>query len=298
MSTNEEPEVKIIERSEVAPAGDDDADEPETETQLDSSQEETKDDEGEEKPESEETEDPTEEVEPEVTESAADLTPKTEKYGEIKRLPDETAKEFALRLENARLRGQIRQEKKEELLSGSVHQPVISKKEMSPEKRKVLEKYKPEDINTLKEVFEAMADDMGFAKKDEISASTFQKESGETLDTFLENHPEYLPENDKESTLWNRFKEEFKIYRPATNKRELSNILNKVHKEVFGIKPAAAIIKNDAAKEKIKVASHSGAPRPSPSREGVKRAATASQGLRLDMLKGFSSDEIAELGGE
>ncbi|MES2216687.1 MAG: hypothetical protein V4481_05340 [Patescibacteria group bacterium] len=300
MSTNnDEPEVKIIERSEVAPAEGDDVDEDENETQPDPSQEEN-DDKGEEKPESEETEETaeettTDEAETEETTPAADLTPKTEKYGDIKRLPNESAREFALRLEVTKLRGQIRGERAGEILTAP---PTPTKKEMSPEKKKVLEQYKPEDISKLKEVFDVLADDMGFARKDELNATTFQKESGEVLDSFLENHPEYLPENDKNSALWNRFKEEYGIYRPAQNTRELKKILEKVHKEVFGIKPAAAITKNDAAKEKIKVASHSGASRPAPSREGVKRGASASQGLRLDMLKGFSDDEIADLGAE
>ena len=291
MSNTNEPEVKIIERSEVAPAEGDDADENEIETQPDSSQEENAD----EKPESEETKEETEEVEPEVTKPAADLTPKTEKYGEIKSIAGETPKEFALRLENARLREKLRGDQGREIMTPP---PAQAKKEMSPEKKKILERYKPEDINTLKEVFEVMADDMGFAKKDELSASTFQREASETLDTFLENHPEYQPQNDTDSTLWNRFKEEYAIYRPAQNTKELKKILEKVHKEVFGIKSAAAITKNEAAKEKVKVASHSGSSKPAPSREGVKRTAPSSQGLRLDMLKGFSDDEIAELGAE
>lgn len=179
--------------------------------------------------------------------------------------------------------------------------PVISsKKELSPEKKKVLDQYKPEDISKLKEVFDVLAEDMGFVRGDQLNATTFQEKASEVLDDFLEKHPEYLPANDPGNVLWDRFKAEYNLYKPQTHPKDVKRLLEKVHREVFGIKPTAALKTDDAAKEKIKVASHSGASRPAPSREreGVKRTAPAQQGLRVDMLKGFSDEEKAELLGE
>ena len=300
MANEQEPDVKIIERSEVTPAGDDE----EIVESPDSSQDDTAD-EGtdKKKPESEETEesedeadeaesDETEESEPAPTKIAAPEV--SGQDGEIKRLPGETNKEFAYRLEITRLRREGRKERSGEILTAP---PVIAKQEMSPEKKKVLEKYKPEEIATLREVFDVMADDMGFVKKDQLGATRYQEQATEVLDTFLEKHPEYMPANDPGNVLWDRFKQEYSLYKQPANPKDLKKVLEKVHKDVFGIQPAAALSKNDAAKEKIKVASHSGASRPAPSREGVKRASAPVQGLRTDMLKGFSDEEIADLTG-
>lgn len=296
MSTNEnEPDVKITERVEVTPAGDDD-----TVESPDSSQEESTEEGADEKkePESEETEEEadkadTEETKPEQTDAAPDTTTDDED-GDIKPIPGESKREFALRLENKRLRTDLRKGRTSELVPPAPSAPA--KKELSPEKQAVLKKFKPEDMQAFREVLDVAAEEMGFVRKDQLGASTYQEKATEELDGFLEKHPEYLPQNDPGNVLWNRFKEEYALYRPPTNPKDLKKVLEKVHKEVFGIKPAAAIDRKDAAKKDVKVASHSGSSRPSPSREGVKRAGTpAAQGLRTDMLKGFSDEEIAEL---
>ena len=301
-----EPEVKIIERHEVAPAGGDNVDE-EIETPTDSSQEKNENDEVEEEVEETDEKEPTKiegsEEEDDSSESDESDENEPEKVAlgdndvKIKRIPGESPREYALRLDNARLKTKLRKEQTDEIL-GNTPSPTSPKKELAPEKKKVLDKYKKEDLDTLKEVFDVMAEDMGFVRQEQLNKNSFQEKASETLDNFLEKHPEYLPQNDKDNLLWNRFKEEYGLYRPAQTVKELNKILNKVHREVFGIKPATALDKNVAAKEKIKVASHGSSSKPSPSREGVKRSTTPTAGLRTDMLKGFSDDEIAELTGE
>ena len=275
MANENEPEVKDVERVEVTPAGDDE----ETVETPESSKEEP------------ETVEPEKEPEP-VIENAA---PETDENGEIKRLPDETPREYAMRLEITRLKGDLRKDRTSEILTPP---PPATKKELSPEKKAVLSKYKKEDLDTLHEVFDVMAEDMGFVRQDQLGATAYQQKATEVLDDFLEKHPEYQLQNDKDNVLWERFKQEYSLYRPTQNPKDLKRILDKVHKEVFGIKPAAALKNEDAAKEKIKVASHSSASRPAANREGVKRANAPAQGLRTDMLKGFSDQEISELVGE
>ncbi len=294
-----------MDRVEVAPAGDDD----ETVTSPDSSQDEeteegaedTKEDtdeapaaEGDEvEEESEEDEAETEEPAP-APQNAASKTQTDEKYGDVKPIPGETPKEFALRIENARIRGLLRTERAGEIITPA---PVQAKKELSPEKKAVLAKFKPEDLATFKEALDVMADDMGFVRKDALEATTYQEKASEVLDGFLEKHPEYLPQNDPDSTLWNAFKAEYALYKPTQNPRELAKILTRVHKEVYGIKPAAALDNKAGARKNVQVASHSAASKPNPKREGVRRAATpAAQGLRTDMLKGFSDEELQEFG--
>ena len=108
-------------------------------------------------PEPEEPETPPEEPkEPEKPQNAAEIP--DEKYGEVKRLEGETNKEFAYRIEISRLRGEKRKEQVGEIMQPP---PQPAKKELSPEKQKVLSKYKKEDLDTLKEVFDVMAEDMG-----------------------------------------------------------------------------------------------------------------------------------------
>lgn len=304
MSTNETDVNKIIERVEVAPAGDDE----ETVESPDSSQDEeteegaedtmegaptaeTKEAEEEESEEddSEETEEPAP-----APQNAAPNTPTDEKYGEVKRVPGETPKEFALRIENARLRDKIRGGQAAEIMAPA---PAQTKKELSPEKKAILAKFKPEEMATFREALEVVGEEMGFVKKDELGASTYQEKASEVLDNFLEKHPEYQPANDPESILWNAFKTEYAQYKTPQNPRDLAKILTKVHREVYGIKPAAALDTKVAAKRNVQVASHSGASRPNPKREGVRRAATpVNQGLRTDMLKGFSDEELADFG--
>ena len=294
MSNTDEPEVKDVDRVEVTPAGDDE----ETVETPESSQE-TKEDEDtaeEAEPSTEETPETTDDEKPEEPEKEIEnAAPETDEDGQIKRLPDENPREYAMRLEITRLKGDLRKDRSSEILTPP---PPATKKELSPEKKAILSKYKKEDLDTLHEVFDVMAEDMGFVRQDQLGATAYQQKATEVLDDFLEKHPEYQLQNDKDNVLWERFKQEYSLYRPTQNPKDLKRILDKVHKEVFGIKPAAALKNEDAAKEKIKVASHSSASRPAANREGVKRANAPAQGLRTDMLKGFSDQEISELVGE
>lgn len=208
----------------------------------------------------------------------------------LKRLPDETPREYAMRLEI----GRLKKERRDGLTKGMFGQtPPGPKKELPPEKQAILKKYKPDEINALREVIDVMAEDMGFVRTDQLGATTYQDKATEELDKFLEKHPEYLPENDKENVLWTRFQQEFALYARPQNPKEFTKIFQRVHKEVFGIQPAAAL-KPNAQRAKTQVASHAGASRPGPNDQGVRRAAPVT-GIRTDMLKGFSAEEKAAI---
>jgi hypothetical protein len=207
---------------------------------------------------------------------------------EIAVIEGETPRERALRLEVTRLKELQRKDRREDIAPRG---PVSAKKELSEDKKKVLAKYKPEDMQNLREVIDVLAEDMGFVRKDEIGASTYTEKAESELDKFLEGHPEYLPENDKDNLLWGRFKEIYGMYKQPENPKDFKKIFDRVHRDVFDIKSAGDIKKIDASKEKIKVASHSGASKP-----GASNARTAKPaGLRFDMLKGFSDEEKTEL---
>lgn len=255
-------EVKeFTEKIDIEPTKDEEIiDVDEEEKSPDSSSEENKELEPEEKEET-----PVEEV-PEVEETPEKVGPKP--------VEGETPRERALRLEATRLKGLLRQQRSEELF---VKKPTAPEEDLS--------EYDPEELKR----FETLATKMGFAKKNEI----VQEKNNSEFEIFIEAHPEYSPENDKDGTLWNRFKSEFNLYIPPKDPKTLKMLLNRVHNEIYGVQPAKNLSKINASQEKIKVASHTGA---SAGKETRPRTQENS-GLRTDALKGFSEEEKKELFG-
>lgn len=210
----------------------------------------------------------------------------------LKRQPNETPREFALRIELTKTRGLLRTQRTDEIM-GTIRPNApapAAPGEPSEAAKAVLGKYKPEELAALREVLPVLAEQMGFVRKDEIAGSTYAEKAQDSLDGFLTKHPEYLPENDPEGTLWNAFKVEFGQYKQPTNPKDYARLFEKVHQEVFGIQPGGTLPKVVAAQKKITVASHAGASGPTaPSRQS-RPGSAAGSGLRLDMLKGFDDE--------
>lgn len=209
-----------------------------------------------------------------------------------KPVPGETPRERALREELVKARKNARQAQGSELAignRGAAPAATTEKKELSPEQQAILAKYKPAEIQSLREVLPAIAAELGFVRVDQLSAQHYNERAESELDTFLEAHPEYLQENDPEGVLWGKFKGEFAQYKPPANPKDYRKLFNRIHTEIFGIKPAGDHGTITAAQRKITVASHAGAS--GPTRTTPIRTRTAPSGLRLDMLKGFSEDE-------
>lgn len=289
MDPENEPEVKDVERVEVVPTQDDELVEGDEtdETEADSSQQET---EGEDESTDEAKPD---EIVSRQTEPVAPKGAATEGDVDIAEIPGETPRERALRLEVTRLRSAGRHDRIREVLPQNGPQNA-DPQELSEDDKKVIGKYKPEDLAALKDVLPVLARQMGFVRKDELAGTTYADKAQTSLDGFLEKHPEYLPENDKDGTLWGAFKSEYGLYKQPSDPKDFQKIFERVHRDVFGIKPANGLTKINAAREKASVASHAGASstaKPAPTRQ-----AKAPQGLRLDMLKGFSEEELADFG--
>lgn len=289
MTNSDNTEVKeFIERVEIEPAPEgsetvENPNEEENETPPESSEGEKQAD-----PEIEDTEDT---EEPEKKDQLVGRNSNTEIVKPAPKPVDgETPREYALRLEVERVKGLLRKEKGEELFNDP--KPQI-KKPLSEDKSKLLEKYDPQQLSELREILGVVADDLGFVKKDEFNAQSYSTQAQDQLDTFLDSHPEYLPENDKQGILWNQFREEFGMYKQPENPKAYKKLFNKIHEQIFGIQTAGNLNKIQAQKEKIKVASHSGA---SAARTS-KPVQPQTSGLRTDMLKGFSPEEIKELTG-
>lgn len=274
METNSnEGEVKeFVEKVSVVPTKDEELIENEEEIETPSSS-------------SDEEKEPEQEIEEESTEENSEPEPEQEaETPEIKPEPKpvegETPREKALRLEATRLKALLREQRREELF---VKQPTeISKDED-------LAGYDQEELKR----FEMVATKLGFARKDEIVYQTTQDKLNTEFESFIEAHPEYSSENDKDGILWNQFKAEFSLYNPPKDSKTLRKVLNKVHNEIYGVQPAKNLSKINASQEKIKVASHTGA-----SAGKTQRSQTQPpSGLRTDAMKGFSETELKELFG-
>lgn len=303
MAGEENPGVTSVERVEVTPAeGDDDIIQPEG-TDADSPQQNDDEPEGgtedpendpedespDGKPESIRTQ-PAAATPGEIAPAPAALEP-SNPYG-LKRLPNEPPREFALRLELAKTRTQLREERGHEIMD-TVRPATPTAQAVSPVAAEVLGKYKPEELAALREVLPVIAGEMGFVRKDEIAGSSYTEKVQEELDGFMEKHPEYSPENDPDGTQWNAFKNEFGQFKQPANPRDYRRLFERVHQTVFGIQAGGPLPKVAAAQRKVQVASHAGASGPTSQRQS--RPAGGSSGLRLDALKGFSDEEKEEI---
>ena len=219
---------------------------------------------------------------------------------DLKPLPNETPRERALRLEVTRTKRLLREDRRNEIMGANAPAPASQKKELTAEQKAVLGKYTPEEIASLREVLPVLADEMGYVRGDQLQAGTYAEKASGELDNFLSDHPEYLPENDNGNVLWDRFKEQFSMYKQPSNPKDYRKIFNRIHTEVFGIQPANGSKKGqtDAQRHKVGAGSQRGSSGPATAPRQTTRAAPAASGLRLDMLKGFDADELAELEAE
>ena len=214
--------------------------------------------------------------------------------GDLKAVEGETPRERALRFEVTRLKRINRFHKRDELF-GKDAPPPVTKKELSPEKKKLLERYNAEEVQGLREVLDVIGEDIGFVRKDEFQATTYQHSASGQLDAFLDEHQEYMPENDKDNLLWSQFKAEFELYRRPEDPKDFKKIFTKIHRDIFGVQPASGLRKINAQQEKIKVASHSGA---SAGKGSARSSAPVLDPGLKSHLKGFSEAEMKELFGE
>lgn len=221
----------------------------------------------------------------------------------VKPVDGETPRERALRLEVQRVK-EINRGLRGKKLLGDV-QPLTAQQsvELSPEDKKALEVFDPEQVSNMEKLLPVLAKKLGFVKKDELHAGTYQSTSQDVLDTWLKDHPDYLPENDKGDVLFNRLKAEISLYQKPANPKDWNKILNRAHNEIMGIKlqPKESVAQVQAKQEKLKVASV-GAVSATTSRISDKRKAPTSANnelvnvARSGGLQGFTEEELKEMG--
>lgn len=242
----------------------------------------------EEKPEEENKEENEEENEDEdeEEEKPSDETAETS-TAEIKEVAGETPREKALRLEVTRLRRERRANSQQGLFQGD--------KSNNDDSEKALKElgYDDEQIKTLDKAFDIIGERKGFVRKDQ----SYQAMANETLASFIEEHPEYAPENDKDDLYWNRFdsilKSDYKL--AGKTQKQLKTIFEKVDRDVKEELGDKSISKGkiEAQQQKIKSVS-TGASTSKGKTEATPEKKTVSSGHPGLRFSGFDDDEIEE----
>lgn len=194
----------------------------------------------------------------------------------IKDVEGETPREKALRLEITKLRGQIREKNSITPPSKDVDNNLVSKG------------YHPEEIKKVKELL----NDLGYVNKDEIQKSEKQK----VIDSFINKHPEYLPQNDKDDVLWNAVNNEFNsgfYNNRSDNPVVINKILEDIHAKLNSSKSNKTVNQAAISAQQAKIKSagvgNSGVQPPTST-----KSKTIDPNVRA-FLKDFTDEELADI---
>lgn len=194
----------------------------------------------------------------------------------IKDVEGETPREKALRLEITKLRGQIREKNSITPPSKDVDNNLVSKG------------YHPEEIKKVKELL----NDLGYVNKDEIQKSEKQK----VIDSFINKHPEYLPQNDKDDVLWNAVNNEFNsgfYNNRSDNPVVISKILEDIHAKLNSSKSNKTVNQAAISAQQAKIKSagvgNSGVQPPTST-----KSKTIDPNVKA-FLKDFTDEELADI---
>lgn len=203
----------------------------------------------------------------------------------VKPVEGETSRERALRAEVTRLRAEKRQESQKNLFHTEQKQEIQKDERLD----KIKEKYTEEEIQNTEELIDYIATKKGYVKKE----NSYQEMADERLHNFLDNHPEYKPENDKDDIRWEMLDRilhrDYQL--KGKTQKELSVILLKAHRDVCDelgeTKEISDEKKQAAQRQKIQSVSHSG---------GTKSKSEKIIDIDPDvrkMFKGFSDDDFS-----
>lgn len=171
-----------------------------------------------------------------------------------------------LRKEIADLRGQKREIKQEQI--NTVQAQIDELKDLHPD-----------DVATIDRVLRAK----GYMTKPEADKMFYEAVKTEELTKFLDEFPEYKPENDPGDVNWQTLQAELAWFTAPKNPRDVATLLRKAHKQVVKV-PSA--INTAPAKRQVQLAG-----------AGSQGTQQTTPTVKLDpdrraMLKGFTDEEI------
>ena len=240
-------------------------------------------------------EDKPDDIESDVVETEEESEESTEELEDVvdepvqppKEVEGETPRERAFRLEIEKLRKANRKAKRDSLFGELEEEPVKPVSKPDEPEDDFTSKYDKTELDNFRQLLVKEADKLGFVKKGDIEKSSYD----DTLDDFLTSHKEYLPENDPDNILWDKFREEFTLYKRPNNSRNLKKLLDRVHNGIINSGNGLNSAKVSAQQSKLKQASHGG----TTIAKKTKTNSGVDPNLRVDMLKGFTPDELDEL---
>ncbi len=206
-------------------------------------------------------------------------------------VPGETPREKALRLEVQRVKGLLRVQGIQQLVTpeGDAAAPA---KPVSDRIAKLKETYSDEEIAAMEEAVDAIAESRGYVKKSE----NYQESVNTVVNDFIQANPEYKPENDPEDVRWTRFQElltdgtyNIQGKTPEQLKRIFTKVSEDVVKELGAPANEAAPRQQAAQRQKIRSVSHSGGTRtPAAPKESKVDPSVRS------MFKDFDDEDLTE----
>jgi len=183
-------------------------------------------DEKEEKEEEESKESEEENLDEDLDEKSTEDASTTSKV-EIKDVDGETPRERGLRLELTRLKREKRARDEKEMFK---EEKSTKKSDYNYDELEDKFGYTKDQIDGLDEMFDVIGEKKGFIRKEQSNKTMAQ----ETLVDFIEEHPEYAPENDKDDIYWGRFnnilKSDYNI--KGKSSRELKKTFLKIDRDV------------------------------------------------------------------
>lgn len=190
----------------------------------------------------------------------------------------------ALTLEEKRLRDKIVALHAEKRKASD---PMFKVPEVIVDKKPDLADVADSDVELIEKVLRAK----GYVKKDELQSMSHAEKLETYKDSWLKEHPEYLPVNDPDDVRWEALKQEIQYYREPNKPEDVIVLLNKAHS---ALNPHSLPVKNQAqlqaAKEKLNSSSKGAG--------GAASKSTPPTSTKVDpsFFKGFSNEELVELG--
>lgn len=145
---------------------------------------------------------------------------------------------LGLRKDLVDLRGQRREIKQDQIQK--VEQQLDELKDIHPEDAALIDKY-------LKS--------KGYVTKEQQQSMYYSAVRDEELNKFLEEFPEYKPENDPLNSNWDGLMREFNEYKSPENPRRIGELLKKAHKYSSTTRAPSSDRELPAKKRQLEVAS-------------------------------------------
>lgn len=218
-----------------------------------------------------------------------------EQKKEPKPVDGETPREKALRLEITRLRTERRNAGNVDLLP---KQRQEKNEEIDKRIEKLKEKYSLEELQNMEEAIDVLAAKRGYVRKEQA----YQQAVDDVIESFLDIHPEYKPENDADDERWTSFKTILKRDYNIEGKtpRQIYALFEKANRDVreqFGenFTEAKSIEQDDgkiqAQRQKIQSVSHAGG--------GTGKSQPSGKQLKVDptvrsFFKGFEDEDFIQ----